>query len=93
MILCGGRGQRLADRPASIPKPLVAVGGRSILWHVISLHVAQGFSDFLLLTGARGEEIAAFAERANWPAGVRIRCLDTGADTPTGGRLDRKSVV
>jgi glucose-1-phosphate cytidylyltransferase len=93
VILCGGRGERLAEHARSIPKPLVPVGGRPILWHVISLHIAQGFTDFLLLTGARGDRIAAFAERAGWPADVRIRCLDTGGDTPTGGRLHHAADV
>jgi len=88
-ILCGGRGARLQEHTRSIPKPLVQVGGRPILWHVISIHVNQGFSDFLLLTGYRGDRIAAFAARAGWPADVRIRCVDTGEDTPTGGRLHR----
>jgi glucose-1-phosphate cytidylyltransferase len=87
VILCGGRGERLSAHARSIPKPLVTVGGRPILWHVISLYVAQGFLDFLLLTGARGDRIAAFAEQQPWPADIRIRCLDTGEDTPTGGRL------
>jgi glucose-1-phosphate cytidylyltransferase len=87
VILCGGRGQRLSDRARSIAKPLVAVGGRPILWHVIALHAAQGFDDFLLLTGAHSDRIAAFAEHAQWPADIRVRCLDTGEDTPTGGRL------
>jgi len=88
-ILCGGRGARLQEHTRSIPKPLVQVGGRPILWHVISIHVSQGFSDFLLLTGYRGDRIASFAARADWPADVRIRCVDTGQDTPTGGRLHR----
>jgi glucose-1-phosphate cytidylyltransferase len=88
-ILCGGRGARLQEHTRSIPKPLVQVGGRPILWHVISIHISQGFSDFLLLTGYRGDRIASFAARAGWPADVRIRCVDTGEDTPTGGRLHR----
>ena len=57
-ILCGGRGARLQEHTQSIPKPLVQVGGRPILWHVISIHISQGFSDFLLLTGYRGDRIA-----------------------------------
>ena len=88
-ILCGGRGARLQEHTQSIPKPLVQVGGRPILWHVISIHISQGFSDFLLLTGYRGDAIASFVANSAWPAGVRIRCVDTGEDTPTGGRLHR----
>jgi glucose-1-phosphate cytidylyltransferase len=88
-ILCGGRGARLQEHTQSLPKPLVQVGGRPILWHVISIHISHGFSDFLLLTGYRGDRIASFAADSAWPADVRIRCIDTGEDTPTGGRLHR----
>ena len=88
-ILCGGRGARLQEHTQSIPKPLVQVGGRPILWHVISIHISQGFSDFLLLTGYRGDAIASFVANSAWPADVTIRCVDTGEDTPTGGRLHR----
>jgi glucose-1-phosphate cytidylyltransferase len=87
VILCGGRGTRLQERTRSIPKPMVEIGGRPILWHVIQIYLAQQFRHFLLLTGYRGEQVRRFVEREAWPAGTEIRCLDTGADTPTGGRL------
>jgi glucose-1-phosphate cytidylyltransferase len=89
VILCGGRGTRLQERGASLPKPLVEIGGRPILWHVINIHLAQGFGRFLLLTGYRGEEVEAFVAGERWARGAEIRCLDTGVDTPTGGRLHR----
>ncbi len=89
VILCGGRGTRLQEHTRAIPKPLVEIGGRPILWHVIQIYLAQGFRDFLLLTGYRGDQIAAFADGVAWPAGSRVRCLPTGEDTPTGGRLHR----
>jgi glucose-1-phosphate cytidylyltransferase len=89
VILCGGRGTRLQERTRSIPKPLVEIGGRPILWHVIQIYLAQGFRRFLLLTGYRQELIADFAEAGPWPADAQIECLDTGLDTPTGGRVFR----
>ena len=88
-ILCGGRGTRLQEHTREIPKPLVEIGGRPILWHVIRLYAAHGLADFVLLTGYKGELVEAFAREAELPAGVRVRCLDTGLDTPTGGRLHR----
>jgi glucose-1-phosphate cytidylyltransferase len=83
LILCGGRGTRLnGDRP----KPLIEIGGRPIVSHVVSIYAAQGFSDFLLLTGYKGDEVA---QCSDWPAGVSVECVDTGVDTPTGGRVHR----
>ncbi len=86
-ILCGGRGTRLQERTSSIPKPMVEIGGRPILWHVIQIYLAQGFRSFLLLTGYHGEQIERFVDAEQWPADAAIRCLDTGVDTPTGGRV------
>jgi glucose-1-phosphate cytidylyltransferase len=87
MILCGGRGTRLQEHTQAVPKPLVEIGGRPIVWHVIHIYLAQGFRRFLLLTGYRGAEIVEFVGHETWPEGTEIRCLETGEDTPTGGRL------
>jgi glucose-1-phosphate cytidylyltransferase len=89
VILCGGRGTRLQEHTRSIPKPLVEIGGQPILWHVIQIYLAQGFRRFALLTGYKRELIERFVSRERWPAGTEISCLDTGLDTPTGGRLRR----
>jgi glucose-1-phosphate cytidylyltransferase len=86
-ILCGGRGTRLQEHTASIPKPLVEIGGRPIVWHVIQIYLAQGFREFLLLTGYRGDQVEEFVSASEWPEGASVRCLDTGLDTPTGGRI------
>ena len=87
VILCGGRGTRLHEHAFSVPKPLVEVGGRPILWHVVNMYLAHGFRRFLLLTGYRSEQVAAFAAAERWPDGAEVTCLDTGVDTPTGGRV------
>jgi len=87
VILCGGRGTRLQQSSAAIPKPMVEIGGQPILWHVIQIYLAQGFDRFLLLTGYLGDQIERFVEQGPWPAGAEVRCLQTGIDTPTGGRL------
>jgi glucose-1-phosphate cytidylyltransferase len=92
-ILCGGRGTRLQGHAQSLPKPLVEIGGHPILWHVMQIYLAQGFRRFLLLTGYRGEQIEAFVAAAGWPGDASIRCLPTGLDTPTGGRLHRAAKV
>ncbi len=86
-ILCGGRGARLQEHTRTIPKPLVEIGGLPILWHVIRLYAHAGLTEFVLLTGYLGEQIEAFVAGHEWPEGLRITCVDTGLDTPTGGRL------
>ncbi len=93
VILCGGRGTRLQERTGAIPKPMVEIGGSPILWHVIQIYLSQGFARFLLLTGYRGEQVREFVAQASWPERAHIQCLDTGVDTPTGGRVHRAAAA
>jgi glucose-1-phosphate cytidylyltransferase len=89
-ILCGGRGTRLREETHAIPKALVEIGGKPILWHVINIYAAQGFKRFVLLTGYLGEMIDDFvATEQDWHSPIEITCLETGQDTPTGGRVAR----
>ena len=89
VILCGGRGTRLREHTEAIPKPLVEIGGRPIVWHVVQIYAAQGLRDFVLATGYKSELMERFAAETPWPAGVTVTCVDTGLDTPTGGRVRR----
>ncbi|HEV2773019.1 MAG TPA: sugar phosphate nucleotidyltransferase, partial [Thermoleophilaceae bacterium] len=78
---------RMRESAETLPKPLVEVGGRPILWHVMSLYASQGFRRFQLLMGHGADRIEAFA--AALPTDWEVSCLDTGLDTPTGGRVAR----
>ena len=71
VILCGGRGTRLRERTESVPKPLVEIGGRPILWHVIGIYAAQGFERFVLATGYLGEMVEEFVAGRTGPGGHR----------------------
>jgi glucose-1-phosphate cytidylyltransferase len=86
-ILCGGRGTRLQEHTVSIPKPLVEIGGEPIVWHVIQIYAAQGLRRFWLATGYKGDLIEEYVASRDWPEGVEVHCVDTGEDTPTGGRI------
>jgi glucose-1-phosphate cytidylyltransferase len=89
VILCGGRGTRLREHTETIPKPLVEIGGHPILWHVIRIYAEQGFGRFVLCLGHKGELIERFVKRNGLPEGLAIECVDTGEETPTGGRIAR----
>jgi glucose-1-phosphate cytidylyltransferase len=89
VILCGGRGTRLREQTETIPKALVEIGGKPILWHVIEIYAAQGFERFVLATGYLGEAVEGFVAEESWPKRVEVECVDTGLGTPTGGRIAR----
>lgn len=57
VILCGGLGTRLSEITDRKPKPMVEIGGSPILWHILSLYSAQGFKEFVLTLGYKGEVI------------------------------------
>jgi glucose-1-phosphate cytidylyltransferase len=59
-ILAGGRGTRLAEETEVKPKPMVEIGGRPILWHIMKLYAAQGFGEFLVAVGSKGELIKRY---------------------------------
>lgn len=57
LILCGGQGTRLREETEYRPKPLIEVGGRPILWHIMKTYSHYGFNDFILCLGYRGQMI------------------------------------
>jgi glucose-1-phosphate cytidylyltransferase len=54
VILAGGRGSRLAEETVVRPKPLVEVGGRPIIWHIMNIYAAHGIVDFVVCAGYKG---------------------------------------
>lgn len=57
VILAGGYGTRLSEETALVPKPLVEIGGRPILWHIMKLYSHHGFNDFVICCGHKGNVI------------------------------------
>jgi glucose-1-phosphate cytidylyltransferase len=60
VILAGGRGTRLAEETAAIPKPMVAIGGRPILWHIMKIYAHFGLTDFIICLGYKGYVIKEY---------------------------------
>src|SRR3989449_6609542 len=57
VLFCGGLGMRLRDREESVPKPMVLIGYRPILWHVMKYYAHFGHHDFIVCLGYRGDVI------------------------------------
>ena len=60
VILCGGRGTRIRDVSEDLPKPMIPVGGRPILWHIMKTYAHHGHRDFVLCLGYKGWEIKRY---------------------------------
>lgn len=87
VILCGGRGTRLGEHGRSVPKALIHVGGKPILWHLLSIYSHFGIKDFVLCLGFLGDQIREYFSdlETDW----NLQFVDTGLDTNTGGRLKK----
>jgi glucose-1-phosphate cytidylyltransferase len=84
VILAGGRGARLGHLTEATPKPLIKIGGRPILWHILKSYTAAGVRHSFVAVGYKGDQIQmAFANSRN------IHVVDTGLSTNTGGRVRR----
>jgi glucose-1-phosphate cytidylyltransferase len=60
IILCGGRGTRISDANPLLPKPMLTIGDRPILWHIMKMFSSYGHRDFVMALGWMGEEIRKF---------------------------------
>ena len=86
VIFCGGYGTRMNNGEPGQLKPLIKVANKEILRHVISIYEHYGIDNFLLLGGYRINDLNEFALKYTTEK-LKIRVLDTGEGTPTGGRL------
>lgn len=60
LVLCGGKGTRLREETEFKPKPMVEIGGRPVLWHIMTRYAYYGYRDFILPLGYRGEVIKQY---------------------------------
>ena len=87
IILAGGFGTRLSEYTDSIPKPMVEIGGKPILWHIMNLYAQYKKTSFCVALGYKGDVIKKYfsANFKKW----NIELIDTGEKTMTGGRVKR----
>jgi len=93
LILAGGFGTRLSEETDLIPKPLVKIGEKPILWHIMKHYSAFGFNDFVILLGYKGNMIEDYFSNQSDSSNWNITFLDTGLNTDTGGRIKRAEKI
>ena len=88
VILCGGLGTRLSEETSVKPKPMVKIGSKPILQHIIKLYSKYGYKEFILALGYKGYYIKNYFQNKN-KKDIKIKLVNTGKNTLTGGRLLR----
>ena len=87
VILAGGLGTRISEETHLKPKPMIEVGGKPILWHIMKSYSVYGINDFIICSGYLGNIIEGYFNKNNF--GWKINVVDTGLNSMTGGRLKR----
>jgi|TARA_B100000929_G_C15502647_1_gene417885 glucose-1-phosphate cytidylyltransferase len=88
-ILAGGFGTRISDHSRR-PKPMITIGGKPIISHILDIYLHQGFKDFIIAAGYKGEIIKNYFKKNKKKfSNTNIQVVDTGLKTLTGNRLKK----
>ena len=87
IILAGGYGTRLAEYTDKIPKPMIKIGDKPILSHIMNFYQSYGYNDFIIAAGYKIEIIIDYYKNSKEFQNLKI--IDTGESTMTGGRILR----
>jgi len=87
VLLAGGFGTRLSEHTKTIPKPMINVAGKPMIFHIMKQYAKYGFKDFYITLGYKGEIIKNFFNKKFFSWNVNL--IETGKNTMTGGRLKR----
>ena len=89
VILAGGYGSRLAEETKVKPKPLVKIGNKPIIWHIIQIYNFYGINNFIICLGYKGALLKKELNKLNYKKKWNIQYVNTGLKTMTGGRVKR----
>ena len=87
VILAGGLGTRISEETKTKPKPMIKIGNKPILWHIMKRYSEYGVSDFVICCGYKANVIKEYFKKNKFPGEVKL--VDTGLKTMTGGRLKK----
>jgi len=86
LILAGGLGSRLSEETTVKPKPMVEIGGKPIIWHIMKTYAHNGYKDFIILIGYKGELLKQYFNEIKEPD-WKIELLETGVGTLKSQRI------
>ncbi len=89
VILAGGYGTRLSEETVNKPKPLVKIGNKPIIWHIMKFYSYYGIKDFIICLGYKGALLAKELKKLNLKESWNIKYVKTGLNTMTGGRVKK----
>jgi glucose-1-phosphate cytidylyltransferase len=89
VILAGGFGTRISEESSLRPKPMIEIGGKPLLWHIMKFYAHYGFTDFIICAGYKQELIHEYFARNAAAEPWQVKVVDTGLNTMTGGRVKR----
>ena len=84
VVLCGGKGTRLSEYTEQLPKPLIEIGGKPIILHIMEMYASYGHKKFILCLGYKGDKIKQYFKNEKR---FKIHFVDTGEDTNKGERI------
>ena len=88
VILAGGYGTRISEESYLKPKPMIEIGGKPILWHILKIYSNYDINEFIICCGYKANKIKEYFDRSDSES-WNVQLVDTGLDTMTGGRLKR----
>ena len=92
-ILAGGVGSRIAEETVAKPKPMIEIGGRPILWHIMNIYASQGHADFVIALGYKGEMIKRYmVDYCSLNSNLTVRLADGRVEVEDGAVHDEWTV-
>ena len=87
VIFAGGLGTRISEETDTIPKPMVKIGKKPILWHIIKYYSVFGFSEFIICGGYKMNIIKDYFNKSKNKTSFNVKVINTGIKSNTGERL------
>lgn len=87
VILAGGFGTRISEHTDQLPKPMIKIGNKPIIAHIMDIYIKHGYHDFIIAAGYKGSILKKYFK--DYKKIINVKVVDTGLNSQTGGRIRR----